>query len=291
MALTKIQQAKLLTAVALFFTVIHLWLSLSHAGKSPSFGTAGSAEWASMGKAGLNIGVEDEALKDFIPFDRAIDSLLITDYNVAAARIKNDQVQYDRMNYLRKVVQVHSDFAVTLFNTDLKDLADRFGWDIYNVQENLKTGDLTADLGKDSRIYQRLQLMVNRRLKNETKSVSVMISGFGLTYDDLTRGFIEFPESITLVVPKGQEYSKIITHEAKRAGKTVIQRIPEQKNIIRFEAMERLDSIMTRDFYDALRKASDRDVILLYEKQSVFDLLSAELPKLPKKGYRIVNTR
>ncbi len=285
MTLRKTQQVKVLFIAALFLCVLHLWISF-HRAAPGNRGT--NTEWMSSSKSGMPIGVSGESLKEYTAFDRAIDSLLAEDYGLLPARIKNDPVQYDNRIYNRKVVQVHPDFPVTLFNTDLKEYADRFGWEIYNVQESLKTGDLTADIGRDSRIYEHLQLMVNRKLAAESKSLSILVSGFGLTYDDMTRAFIGIPESITLVVPKGQEYSKIITHEARRAGKAVIPRIPDLKTIIRFEAADLYDSAMAGEFYTTLRKAPDRSLILFYEKKSVLDLLTAELPKLPKKGYRIV---
>jgi hypothetical protein len=290
MTLKKEHWVKILFILTLLFSAVHLWISFQRADSdSKNAGWKVDDEWFASNPTGLKIGVDAESLNDYDRFDRIIDSLLTEDYNIKKAWIKNNPVQYDNLNYIRKSAQIPQDFAVTLFNTDLKEQADLHGWRIYNVQENIKTGDLVADIGRDSRIYQHLQLMVNRRLKSESKSFSVLISGFGLTYDDITRGFIELPEAVTMVVPKGQEYSKIITHEARRSGKTVIQRIPDQKNMIRFEATDRYDSAMIADFYATIQKAADRDAILFYEKQAVLELLTNELPKLPKKGYRIVN--
>jgi hypothetical protein len=290
MILQKTHWVKILLILLLLFIAVHLWISFHRA--VPGYKNTGREddnEWFASNPADLKIGVDEESLSEFAGFDRIIDSLLTEEYNIAKSWIKSDPVQYDNLNYIRKVVQIPTDFSVTLFNTDLKEYADRYGWRIYNVQENIKNGDLTADIGKGSRIYQHLQLMLNRRLKSESKSFSILISGFGLSYDDMTRAFIDLPESITLVVPKGQEYSKIIAYEARRSGKTVIQRIPDQKNIIRFEAADRYDSAMISDFYATIQKAGDREAILFYEKKAVLELLTNELPKLPKKGYRIIN--
>ncbi len=280
MTAQKIHTVKILIILVLFFTAVHLWVSFRRAAPD----AAGALP---AGAAGYPVGADETSLKVYAPFSLAVDSLLTGDYGLRESWIKNEPVQYDRHKYLRKTVQIPPDFATTLFNADLKQLADRYEWKIYSAQENIKTGDFSVEVGKDFRIYERIQMLVSKRMASETKTVSVLVSGFGLTYNDLTRAFIELPEPVTMVVPPGQEFSKIISHEARRAGKTVIFRVPERKNIIRFESVEPYDTSLVSRFYSVLRQAKDRDAIVFYEKKPVLDLLSAELPRLPKRGIRI----
>lgn len=272
---------KSLMAVALALTAGHLGITLRQDFPQSTVNPYPANENA------YRMGVEENAMGAYRRFSEGVDSLLIHDYAIRQTWIRNELVHFDRGVYSRKQVRIPPDFAITLFNIDLKSLAESGGWGIYDAQENMKTGDLSVYLGREGKVYQVIQLLVSGGLQHTGKNISILVAGFGLTYDELTRSFIEFPEPITLIVPPGQEYSAIIAHEARRNGKPVIFRVPERKNILKFETSMVYDSNAVSRFYSLIQQTPNGGGILFYEKKNALDLLTAELPKLPKRGIYI----
>lgn len=276
---------KLLSAVTLLLVIAHLTVYHFRLDSLPV-----SVEWSS-GSDGPNprrmsIGVDEDLLQTYLSMNPLIDSLLYKEYGLKSGWITDEPVQFENLNYIRKTVQIPKNFAFTLFNIDLKNLLETYQWEILNVREQMKSGDVHMDIGRNNVIYQRIDFMINKRVQPHGKEFSIIVSGFGLKYDDLTKKFIELPETITLVVPQGQGFSKIIEHEAVKFGKQVITRVPESPVVFYLE-----DSpdprIVKQSLYSVLENAPNRAVLVCYEKESTYDVMSNELSDLVKRGYRL----
>lgn len=294
MIMSKPRLLKILILATLGLAVFHLWVSLNRvpAGRSDESRVPKNAAVVSGFPDHAILGTDEESLIEFAPIDSLIDSLLIHTYGLRALWVKNDRVETERALYERKVVQIPSNFTVTLFNLDLKALLEPLGWTLLAVRERMSKYpgalDVFIDVGRDRTVYAQLHLLVNRNLAPRGREVAILISGFGLSYDDLTKAFLELPENITLIVPKGQQHSKIIAHEARRSGKSVVTRMPRSDNV-QFLDDRPDEGVMREQLYQILAQSHDSAIIIAYEKIHTLNVLRTELPLLPKKGYRLVS--
>lgn len=283
--LQKILTAKLLSSLALLLVIAHLVLYHFRLDSLPL-----SMQWDSgsdePNPRRMSIGVDEELLQTYLPMNPLIDSLLYKEYGLKSGWISDEPVQFENLNYVRKTVQIPKNFAFTLFNIDLKNVLMAHQWEILNVREQMKSGDVHMDIGRDNVIYQRIDFIINKRVQPHGKEFSIIVSGFGLKYDELTKKFIELPENITLVVPQGQGFSKIIEHEAVKSGKQVIPRVPESPIVFYLEDAPDARAVK-QSLYSVLENAPNGAVLVCYEKESTLDVLSNELGDLVKRGYRL----
>ncbi len=289
---------KILATVALGLAALHLWLSHERVGSPPLVDPESDApQDAALLPARDNryrIGTTEQTLNEYALMDTLIDSMLVNDYGIWRKWIRNDRVQRENALYLRKIVRIPPGFAATLFNIDLKQLAEAHRWDILDVREKMarQAGavDFFLDIGRDRTVYSQIHMLVNRNFRPVGKDLSLVVSGFGLSYDELTRAFLQLPEPIALVVPTGQQYSKIISHEARRSGKVVLNRLPEKRELVYLED-DPDEGAMKQRLYDTLEKAPSGACIVAYEKVGTLNALRSVLPRLAKRGYRIVGYR
>lgn len=284
---------KALVSVALALTSFHLWVSLDRLAPSMSEDDSvpRNAALVSDHASHPELGTDEETLIEFATVDSLIDSLLIHGYDLRPAWIKTGRVQTERALYERKIVQIPRNFAVTLFNLDLKNLLEPAGWSVMAVRERMSrlpgALDVFVDVGREHTVFAQLHLLVSASLPTRGKEVALVVSGFGLSYDELTKAFIELPETITLLVPTGQQHSKITAHEARRAGKTLLSHLPATRNILYLD--DSPDEFrMRQQLYDVLSRIPDGGLIVAYEKIHTYNVLKAELPRLAKKGYRLI---
>jgi hypothetical protein len=277
----KILIAKILSAAILLLIVLHLVISYRRAHPS-------SEELAAAKQ--ITVGVSEEFLEKYFPMDKMIDSLLIHEYDIQGNWIKNEHIQLENLNYLRKSVQIPKYFPNTLFNLDVKNLADQNQWKMMGVTEKmtrqLGVSDFSMDIGKGNVIYERLDFEVSIKLRAFPKEVYFIISNYGVTeFDSLAKAFLELPEKISFHVPKEQNNGKLLAFEAERAGKATVKFIP-WKYIYYFDDSNNEKEITER-LYEILVNGPGRMYLIGHEKQPTYNVLQRELSRVVKKGYLI----
>lgn len=285
----RIFYAKTLLVLALALMIWHLILFHRSVSRETAMRQVHQAWTAELPKDRYRIGADEESFRAFLAFDPLIDSLLTRDYGIRASWIKNEPVNFDNRLYRRKIVQIPESFPTTTFNADLKLLAEQNAWPILSVQEKMKTGDLWVDIGRDEQLYLHMQLNVNKRLKTDSKDLYLLISGMGIKNDEITAAILDLPENITLIIPRGQEFSTLLTHEAKRNGKAVLNRLPEYAKTVYLDPYEADETTMTKIFYETLQNVESGTAIVCYEKPVTIAVLKRELPKVTRRGYRFLS--
>ncbi|HMV27445.1 MAG TPA: hypothetical protein PLG25_02345 [bacterium] len=284
---------KALGALILVLLTVHLIISITRVSKQEDpfayIKEEPVAEQVIPEPRRLTIGVSLEQLNRYVPFDEAIDSLLTHEFDIQPGFIKSERIQLENVNYIRKVIQLPKNFPNTLFVLDMNVLSEQRDWDIFSVSEKLNrqagASDFTMDIGRRNLIYSRLEFTVNPRLRPMGKEVFFVVTGFGKNFDDLTRSFVELPESFAILVPKTESNYKIIAHEAERTGKSVMTYMPWSKYIYYFDEKGGDQERLTQALYENLEKAANRAFIVCEYSSATYQVLKKELPRLAKKGY------
>ncbi len=269
---------KVLLALLLILILSHL--AISYFQKPPKPKTGASAR--------LTIGVQEKTLNAYVPFDDAIDSLLVREFEVSPGSIRSERIQLENLNYIRKNISIPKNFPNTLLILDMNQLAEARGWDIYNVSEKLNrqasASDFLVEIGHQGFIYCRMEFSVNSKLRPMGKEVYIVVKGFGKNYGELAKSFLSLSENFAFLVPKTEPDFTIMTFEAKRTGKSVIKQIPWSKNIYTFDEKMTVP-LITEQFYEDLSNCVSRSFITCTASQESYQVLKKELPRLAKKGY------
>ncbi len=280
----KIAIAKILSAAIILLIGIHLFLSYRRI-HDPS-----DEDLEAVSPKQITVGVSMDLFENYLPMDKMIDSLLIHEYDIQGNWIKNERVQLENLNYLRKSVQIPKYFPNTLFNVDMKNLADQNKWKILGVTEKmtrqLGVSDFSMDIGKGRVIYERMDFEVSLKLRAFPKEVYFIITGFGVSeFDSLAKAFMELPEKISFHVPKGQANGKLLASEADRASKATVKVLP-WKYIYYFDDSNQEKEITER-LYEILDNGPGRMYVIGHEKKPTYNVLQRELPRIVKKGYLV----
>lgn len=293
MNMNKRHVAKYLVIANLFLVTVHLYISFDLINASSARLPVPRVVDPTPEGTGIPRNVDSSGLV----IARTIDlftNAVFEEYGIDTTRASVKRATADNYVYLEKRIRIPSNVSVNALNYNISQQVSHRDLIIYQSDEDLKTGVLKTAIGDEDRICLILSIIPDPKLKRPPVYIAFLISGLGLKYDDVTKGFVEFDEPLNFVVPKGQQYSDQIRSEAEKNQHVVLDHIPNLDADSRYK-MFYFDSPLTLEeivleFSRKLGKHKGSDLLIAvgYEKQATLDFLKGQAPRLQKRGFRLV---